>query len=434
MTMGMLKYGRLCSGSKLKMFFEIYIWVLAFLSTFLTLFWIIVSRTYKGYSNVSISDLPVVTICVPVWKEEKEAITGTLKSIIAQDYPKDKIEIIVVDDKGNFETPKFIKNLLKEKWLAGWNIRLLEHKQNLGKAGAVNSALKIACGEFFWVFDADSYPGRDLLKNMVERFYEPNSEDVAAVVAITLIKNQVNYIAKMQRLEYVMAAFIRKLMGAVNTLHTTNALSLFRTRVLQKAGGFDVGNLTEDFEIAMRLRSNGYRVVMCEHGRFYTNVPTTLKSMWKQRVRWFRGFIYNNLKYKKMIFNSRLGFLGLFQIPLEILILLTVFVSVAMFGYNFIKMLIDAWYKVYLMQGAIFDFTIPTLQQFILSINWKLMFPSLIVLVLGLYMYFQAHKYAGEKWRFYIPSLLYLFVYPLFRSMQWVEALVLEGIGARRNW
>ena len=98
-----------------------------------------------------------------------------------------------------------------------------------------------------------------------------------------------------------MTAFGRKLLGSVDTLHITNALTLFKTNILRKVGGFDQGNLTEDFEIAMKLRYNGYRIVMSEKGSFYTKVPGTIKRMWMQRVRWFRGFIYNNLKYRKMI-------------------------------------------------------------------------------------------------------------------------------------
>ena len=129
--------------------------------------------------------------------------------------------------------------------------------KNLGKAAALNTALNIAKGEFFWVYDADSIASRDLLRNLVSRFFEKGNSDVGAVVAVTLIKNQGTWIEKMQRIEYIMAAFVRKLLGSVDTLHITNALSLFKTSVIRKLGGFDVGNLTEDLEIALKLRYNG---------------------------------------------------------------------------------------------------------------------------------------------------------------------------------
>lgn len=419
-------------GSLFKtMIFELYIWTMAFISVFLSIFWIMVNYVYENKKTEELRIFPSVTIAIPVWNEER-AIIPTLESILKLDYPRDKLDIIIVDDKSTDNTASVVEDFLKQKQEI--RIRLLKHKENKGKAGAVNTALAHSDSKYFWVFDADSIATRDLLKNIVARFEELENSDVAAVVAITMIKNNGNWVERMQRLEYVMAAFVRKLMSNVDTLHTTNALSIFKTDVLKKVGGFDVGNLTEDFEIAMRLRSNGYRIVMCEKGRFYTNVPSTIKKMWMQRVRWFRGYIYNNLKYKKMLFNKRLGMLGLFQIPIEIFILLSVFFSVVFFAYNFFILLYDLFFQAYIMKWGFFEFTMPTLRMFILNINWKLFFPSLIVLVFGLFLYFSAHKYVNEKWKFYIPSLLYLFVYPLFRSMQWIHAFVLEFGRAERKW
>ena len=412
--------------------FTFYIWSMAFLSVFVSLFWIIVNSVLKmhGKKHAVLKNYPLVTVAIPAWNEEK-SIVSTLECILMLDYPKDKLEIIVVDDKSSDNTvPVARKFIAKHK-----NIKLLRHAKNKGKAGAMNTAIKHAHGEYFWVYDADSYASKDLLKNLIERFYEEGNENVGAVVAITLIKNQGNWVEKMQRLEYVMTAFMRKLTGSADTLHTTNALSLFRTEAIKKISGFDEGNLTEDFEIAMRMRFNGYRLIMCEKGNFYTRVPDKIKNMWFQRVRWFRGFIYNTLKYKKMAFNKQFGLLGLFQIPLEIFVLLSLFVSIALFGYHIIGELINILYMVYIMGYNFFDyFTLPSFNQFLLELNWRLLFPSIVVLCSAVYLYIEAHRYVGEKWRFYIPSLLYLLVYPLFRSMQWIHAASLEIFRAKKKW
>ncbi len=414
------------------MIFEIYVWVLSFVGVFAAILWIIVNHAskYDRNTELKIKEYPFVSVAVPVFNEE-ETIIPTLKSILSLDYPKNKIEIIIVDDKSEDNTIKVLERFISSDKIS--DIRIIKHKKNLGKAGALNSALKTAKGKFFWVYDADSFASRDLLKKLVLRFQD-GGRDVAAVVSITLIHNRGRWIEKMQRLEYVMAAFIRKLMGSVDTLHTTNALSIFRTDVLRKIKGFDEGNLTEDFEVAMRLRFKGYRIVMCEDSNFHTHVPYTISSMWMQRVRWFRGFIYNNLKYKKMILNKKYGLLGLYQIPLEVFFLLAVFVSVAIFGYHIIKYIIDFGSQIFIMRFEIFNFTIPTLKNIIFNINWKLLFPSLAVLFLGFYLYFAAHRYVGERWRFYIPSILYIFVYPLFRSMQWIHAFMLEFGRAEKKW
>ena len=405
---------------------------MAFLSVFVSLFWIIVNSIIKQHETklVTMKEFPLVTVAIPAWNEE-DSIVSTLECILRLDYPLDKLQIIVVDDNSSDDTIKVTKRFISKHK----NIKLLVHKKNKGKAGAMNTALEYAKGEFFWVYDADSYASKELLKNLVYKFYEKGNENVGAAVAITLIKNQGNLVEKMQRLEYVMTAFMRKMTGSTDTLHTTNALSLFRTNVIKKIKGFDEGNLTEDFEIAMRMRYNGYKIVMCEKGSFYTRVPNKIKSMWFQRVRWFRGFIHNTLKYKKMAFNRQFGLLGLFQIPLEIFVLLTLFVSLTLFGYHILGWIINVVSMVYITGHNFFSYFIfPSLDQFFLELNWKLLFPSLVVLCSALYLYIEAHKYVGEKWRFYIPSLLYLFVYPLFRSMQWIHAASLEIFGAKRKW
>jgi len=372
--------------------FTIYVWFMAFVSLFLSFFWMTVNSISKQHKvkQVNLVNYPVVTVAIPAWNEEK-SIISTLKCILSLDYPLDKLDIIVVDDKSEDNTSEVVKKFSSRYE----NIRLIKHKENKGKAGAINTAIESARGEYLWVYDADSYASRDLLKNLVLRFYEKGNKDVGAVVAITLISNQGGWIEKLQRLEYIMAAFIRKLTGAVDTLHITNALSLFKLDLIKKLGGFDEGNLTEDFEIAMRLRSNGDRIVMCEKGNFQTNVPVKIKPMWMQRVRWFRGFIYNNLKYRKMVMNKRFGLLGLFQIPLEIIVLLSVFLSVIFLGFRVILELINILSKLWITKLGFFDFTIPPFTEVFLSTNWKLLFPSLVVLASGLYLYVQAHKHVG---------------------------------------
>src|SRR3989344_2548468 len=414
------------------MIFNLYIWILCFVSAFVSILWLILnyySNKYKKEISL-LNNHPFVTVAVPAFNEQ-EVIASTLRSIFNQDYPKDKLEVIVVNDNSSDDTIKEINKFVKE---TNFNVKLINHNKNKGKGGALNTALKIAKGEFFCVYDADSISSKDLLKNMVPYFYYPENKDVGAVVAITLIKNTGNWIEKMQVLEYVMAAFTRKLMGSADISQITNALSLFRTKILKEIKGFDEENLTEDFEIAMRLRYNNYRIVMCEEGRFHTSVPKKIRSVWRQRVRWFRGFIYNNNKYKSMILNKKFGLLGLFQIPLEIFILLAVFFSIGLFFYHVYDLIYDFIYRLIIYRLGILDFDIPTIQQFILNLNWLIIFPTIVVLLLGLYLYHSAHKYVGEKWKFYIPSLLYLFVYPLFRSLQWIHAFALELIGAKRKW
>ena len=412
--------------------FEIYIWIISFVSLYISIFWIIISsRLEKNQSN-ELKEFPFVTVAVPAWNEE-ETIINTVKSLIQLDYPKDKIEIIVVDDGSKDDTSKILKNFLKKEKIS--YVKVIK-QNNTGKAGALNTALKIAKGDYFGVFDADSLASEKSLKLMLPYF---SNEKIGAVISPIKVLNPRNTIEKIQRLEYIFSSFIRKLMSNVNTLHITHGvLSLFRTGVIRKLGGFDSKfnrNLTEDFEIALRLRKNDYQILLCEENVNYTKVPNNLKSLWFQRVRWFRGFMVNTLRYKGMVMRKRYGLLGRFQLPLELLTVCVVFISAGFMGYQVIIRLYNFFIKLSILKIHFFDlFKIPTIKQVVLEINFKLFFSFFVVLIAGIYLYIIAHRYVDEKWRFHLVSFIYLFLYPIIRSLQWVHAFILEVLGAKERW
>ena len=106
-------------------------------------------------------------------------------------------------------------------------------------------------------------------------------------------------------------------MARIHTLVITpGVLSTYRTSVLREIGGFDADrrNLTEDFEIALRLTERGYRILLKHKA---SAIPLFLQHFthYRQRVRWYRGFIFNILKYRHMLFNSKYGMLGFFSSP-----------------------------------------------------------------------------------------------------------------------
>src|SRR3989344_4247873 len=88
-------------------------------------------------------------------------------------------------------------------------------------------------------------------------------KSTGAVITLIKVKRPGNIYEKVQHLEYIFSAFSRKLMSNVNTLFITpGVLTVFRSDVVKKLGGFDEGNLTEDLEIAMKLRYNGYQIII----------------------------------------------------------------------------------------------------------------------------------------------------------------------------
>ncbi|HLC85804.1 MAG TPA: glycosyltransferase [Candidatus Nanoarchaeia archaeon] len=414
--------------------FEIYIWTIAFISLYVSIFWIIVSSLSKNKQKPQpLKIYPKISIGVPVWNEEKTVIRS-IKSLLELEYPKDKLEIIAVNDGSTDKTKTIVEEYIRKNKLK--NVILIS-QENRGKAGALNTALRHAGGEYFGVFDADSIASKEALKLMLPYFQ--TEENVAAVISPIKVYDPKNVVEKIQRIEYIFTSFVRKLMSDVGTLHITHGvLSIFRKDIIEKIGGFDEKinrNLTEDLEIALRLKKNHYQIVLSEENVNYTRVPDKAKILWFQRVRWFRGFMVNNISYKDMILNKRYGLLGRFQMPLEILTLGIVFTSLGFLTYQLVKRLYFLIIKLSILKWEIFDYIkIPTLKQFILDLNIKILFPVVVSLIAGLYLYTMAHRYTKEKWSFHLVSFIYLFLYPIFRSIQWVHALLLELFQAGRKW
>ncbi len=404
--------------------FEYYIWILSFVFLYISIFWIIVlGLKDKKYGNIK--EFPPISIIVPAYNEEK-GIAKTLDSIFNLDYPKDKVKVIVVDDCSTDNTAEIVK---KYK-----HVKLIRNKIRGGNAAkSVNVGLKEVTTDLFARVDADSYVDKNSLKNLIKCF---NDKNVGAVISSILVDNPKNNIEQMQRFEYIITSYTRKLMAKVETLHITNGvLSVYKTKLVRDTGGFEEDNLTEDYEIALRLRKNGYDVVMEPDSMTYTHVPDTFYGFWKQRVRWYRGFITNNIKYRDMLFNLKHGLLGLFQMPVAILSMFLVLVSFVLFSYNIIDFLYAFFYKIITLRWDIFGIPkIPPINEIILGLDVRIYIPVLLSLVFALYIYFMAHKAYNKKRIYPIVTVIYLFFYPILTSFQWVVAFVLEMFRAERKW
>ncbi len=278
-----------------------------------------------------------LSIIIPAHNEERviEKTVRNLKNLI---YPK-KFEVIVVDDGSTdrtYEIAKRIKGIMVLK------------KERGGKASALNFGLKKAKGEIVAVVDADSYPKKDALLKAVPFF----SEGAAAVTTSIFVKNAQNVMENLQKIEYVMIAWSRKLLEALNSIFVTpGPLSLYRTSVLRKTGGFDEKNMTEDIEIAWRLMSKGYKIKMALDSETFTNPPDTFRKWWHQRIRWNVGGIQTFFKYFHLFLDRKFSNIGMFLLPLFSVSYILSFIGTITFAYvvldvlfNFVPYYIGSYY------------------------------------------------------------------------------------------
>ncbi len=409
---------------------EYILWFISFVSLFVSLVWF--STFYLNRAEIPSAKkagrLPRVTIAVPAYNE-KDTIARMLKSLISLDYPKDKLEILVVEDGSKDGTYDVASRFIKKS--GAKNIILLSQK-NSGKASALNHALGKASGELFACVDADSTVSRDSLKKIVPHFAD---RKVGAVVSTIRVRQEKNFLQKLQRFEYIISSFFRRLFTSMEALYvTTGVLSVYRRKVVIDVGGFDENNITEDLEMGLRLNYNKYRVLVELGSRTYTEVPATIKAFWRQRIRWLRGHVYNMLKYRKMLFNSEYGFIGMFQLPLQFFSPVLMLLSAGIVTYGIIDRLYWLLLKLSVAPYSVFVIELPTIRQMIMTMKLPIIFPLFIIIAIGIYLYNQAHKYLKENWAFPFTFIIFLAIYPTVISYVWVAAIAQELLGAKRKW
>jgi len=264
-------------------------------------------KSFKhGESTSPLKRFPIVTVIVPVWNEEK-TLAGTVHSILALDYPKDKLDIIIVDD-GSTDNTRQVANTFKKHP----QVRVFS-KTNGGKHTAVNFAIGKARGEFIGCLDADSFVDKKALAEIMRCFED---ERIMAVTPAIRVYDPKNVLQKLQRVEYNIGIFLRKVFGSMNAIHVApGPFSIFRKRVFDELGLYRKAHNTEDMEMAMRMHNAHYPIANVYISYVYTVTPDTVYGLYKQRLRWVYGFLANVIDYRHMLFNKNYGNLGMFTLP-----------------------------------------------------------------------------------------------------------------------
>ncbi len=400
---------------------EYFLIALSYIGLFLTVFWLQVVYL-SSQRTIQRPSFPSVSIVIPAHNEE-HTIADTLRSVLALHYPRKKIEILVVNDGSTDRTAEIVRTFP--------SVHLLSQPQ-AGKAAALNAGLRHCRNKLFVCLDADSTAQPDTLQRIVPHFADSS---VGAVICAIKVHQPSLFLEKLQWFEYLMSAFARKLMARINVLFMTpGAFSVYRTGVLRTLGGFALNNLTEDFEMALRLHKHHYKVLIETDGVSYTVVPPTLRKLFKQRVRWYRGFIDNTLRYKEMLFNSNYGMLGSFQLPVAILSMFLTVLAVSFVGVRFLKqasLFLADFISMGLDYFRLYEF--PSFSSF-LRIDALLWFPTIIGLALVLFLFYKAHKTAHERFKYGPVFIVYVLYYSVLHVVSFLTALFKELFRTQRQW
>ncbi|RME52430.1 glycosyltransferase family 2 protein [Candidatus Woesearchaeota archaeon] len=271
--------------------------------------------------------LPRVCIAVPCFNEEKR-VGRTLESLLALDYPKDKLEIIAVDDGSTDGTLKVLKQFEKR------GVRVV-HKENGGKHTALNVALRMTSAEFFGGLDADSVVDPKALRRILRRFY---ADYVMAVTPAMKIESPNSILRKVQSVEFIVGILLREIFTKLGSQHVTpGPFTIYRRDFFEKFGPFKKAHLTEDIEIALRIQKNNFFIENAVDAYVFTHGPAKFAPLFRQRLRWFYGYLSNVLDYFDLLNPKKFGNLGFFVLPQSFLFIGLIILAIAYTGFRFVK-------------------------------------------------------------------------------------------------
>ncbi|WP_457753195.1 glycosyltransferase [Thermococcus sp.] len=216
---------------------------------------------------------PLVTIIIPAYNEEG-TIKESIKSALSQDYPT--LEVIVIDDGSEdktFETASSIKDERLKVF----------RKKHEEKAKALNFGLTKAQGEIIVTTDADTVLDNSAVKELVKRFYDESVLGVGGQVRVLAS----SFLERAQDAEHLRIAMFRRAKELEDLSVAPGPISAFRKEALERIDGF-VESRVEDYATTREIKKFG-KVVYAPKAKAYTKMPSSLKTLWDQRRRWFLG-------------------------------------------------------------------------------------------------------------------------------------------------
>lgn len=262
---------------------------------------------------------PRTAVVVPAWNEAA-VIGGTIDRLTSLNYPADRLRVYVVDDDSDDGTPEIVQ--AKELEYPGRVFHLRREDGGQGKAHTLNHGLASILGEDWaeavLIIDADVIFERDALRRMTRHLADP---EVGAVTAyIKEGSKPANYLKRFIGFEYITAqAAARRTQNVIGAMAClAGGAQLHSRRSLEEIGGqIDIDTLAEDTITTLLTQLNGRRAIFEGNAVVWAEEPGDVGGLWKQRLRWARGNVQVNRRFRKIWFRRRkFGRLGGFSFGL----------------------------------------------------------------------------------------------------------------------
>jgi hypothetical protein len=266
---------------------------------------------YNKYKNVKHSQKDenltdaVVTIQLPLYNE-LYVVERLINAVCEIDYPKDKLEIQVLDDSTD-ETVNITANIVSEKVKLGFDIKHVRRESREGyKAGALKEGMKLAKGEYIAIFDADFIPQKDFLKKTLSFFTD---EKVGMVqTRWEHLNGDYSLLTKAQALaldgHFVIEQSVRNKAGFFINFNGTGGV--WRRECIEDAGNWHADTLAEDLDLSYRAQLNGWRFVYLKDYTSPAELPAEITALKTQQFRWTKGHIETAKKILPHVWRSKI--------------------------------------------------------------------------------------------------------------------------------
>ncbi len=346
------------------------------------------NQKIKKKMNYTIATCPLVTIQLPIYNE-KYVTTRLINAICSMDFPKERMEIQVLDDSDD-ETSEIIKNLVDGYKKIGFNIASFHRVNRAGyKAGALKEGLKFAKGEFIAIFDADFIPPSDFLSKALSYFDDSKIGLVQGRWGH--INEMYSILTKAQAVSLDFHFFIEQKAKSLTHLfmNFNGTAGIWRTLCIKDAGGWHTSTLVEDLDLSFRAQMKGWKCIFDEDLVVNAELPVQMNAAKRQQFRWAKGSVQVAKKLLIILLSHR-------KLPIDTKI--QIFIQLT-------KHIIN---PLFLIQFLIFPILLVMNYQ-IYDTAWAPALGIVAYLLLGPATYLiMIRKIWGENWR--IKALQYLFM------------------------
>jgi cellulose synthase/poly-beta-1,6-N-acetylglucosamine synthase-like glycosyltransferase len=259
-------------------------------------------------SNPALEREPVVTVQLPVFNEYY-VVGRLIDAVCSIEYPKEKLEIQVLDDSTD-ETIAVVEKTVQHYQQLGFDIKHVHRTNRLGfKAGALKHGLETARGEFVAIFDADFVPKRDFLQKTIPYFL--NDEKIALVqTRWEHLNSDYSLLTRTQAMaldgHFVIEQHVRNKVGYFINFNGTGGV--WRKTAILDAGNWHSDTLTEDLDLSYRAQLRGWKFKYLNDVTSPAELPAEVNALKSQQFRWTKGAIETARKMLPEVWKADIPF------------------------------------------------------------------------------------------------------------------------------